>query len=96
MPNHVHLLLTPCEEWPLGRLVQTIKSFTSKRIHETLGGSGRLWQPDYFDRVIRDERHLLKVSQYIEWNPVKAKFVTDPSGYPFSSANLRNQSRIND
>ena len=30
MPNHVHILLTPCIAWSLSRIIKDIKSFTSR------------------------------------------------------------------
>ncbi|AIE83400.1 REP-associated tyrosine transposase [Fimbriimonas ginsengisoli] len=94
MPNHVHVLLTPIGGHQLGNIVGPIKSFTSKEIHRLLGGSGPLWQVDYFDRWIRDEKHLGRVASYIEWNPVKAKLCQDPVLWPWSSANEAAHSRL--
>ena len=85
MPNHVHLLVTPLPGITLTDIVRPLKSYTSKCIHEALGGSGRLWQPDFFDRLIRDSEHQEKVARYIEWNPVKAGLCHDPSLWPFTS-----------
>lgn len=96
MPNHVHGLFTPLPGQELSRIVQSIKSFSARKIHECLGGEGRLWQPDYYDRVMRDEQHFLKVVQYIEWNPVKAKLVTDPRHFSWSSGYPTNQQKILD
>ena len=36
-----------------------------------------LWQREYWDRYIRDERHFLTTKSYIEQNPVKAGIVND-------------------
>ena len=38
-----------------------------------LGKDGRLWQPDYWDRLIRNEGHWLKCLEYIQENPIKAQ-----------------------
>lgn len=86
MPNHVHVLLTLEQYAELGHVIQRIKGSTSHAINRLLGQSGRLWQPEYFDRLIRDAAHLEKVGQYIEWNPVKAKLCADPKHWPYSSA----------
>jgi len=47
-----------------------------------------LWQADYYDRFIRDERHYQAAVDYIQNNPVKARLVTSPSAWPWSSAAL--------
>jgi REP element-mobilizing transposase RayT len=70
----------------LATLVQRVKSFTAHQINKELGLTGRLWQPDYFDRAIRDAGHWEKTAQYIEWNPVKAGLCNDPRQWLFSSA----------
>lgn len=86
MPTHVHVLLTPFDSVPLAKIVQILKGQSSLKMNKLFGASGQNWQEDYFDRMIRNERHFVKVSQYIEWNPVKAKLCSDPSHWPYSSA----------
>jgi REP element-mobilizing transposase RayT len=71
MPNHIHLLLTPCEGWPLGRIIGDLKSFTAKEINKTLNRQGSLWQEESYDRFIRDWQHFERTMSYIEWNPSK-------------------------
>jgi len=34
--------------------------------------SGPLWQRDYFDRLVRDEKHFANCVRYIRRNPEKA------------------------
>jgi REP element-mobilizing transposase RayT len=46
----------------------------------------RLWQPDYFDRFIRDARHYRAAVDYIHQNPVVAGLVAAPDHWPWSSA----------
>ena len=86
MPNHVHAILKPFDEEPLWAIVQTWKSVTSHRIQRRRGGLGRLWQRSYFDRAIRDTRHLAQSVLYIERNPVKAGLVAAPEDWRWSSA----------
>lgn len=81
MPNHVHLVLQPGV--PLPDIVHSWKSFTAKRL-----GGGRLWQPDYFDRRIRDEHHFAAAVRYAEDNPVKAGLVAEAAEWRWSSARL--------
>jgi REP element-mobilizing transposase RayT len=87
MPNHVHVLLTPIEGATLAEIMRVLKSVSSTRINKKTGQEGRMWQPDFYDRMIRTTDHLDGVRQYIEWNPVKAKLCTDPAAWPYSSAN---------
>jgi putative transposase len=47
-----------------------------------------VWQPDYYDRFIRSERHYAAVVDYIHRNPVKAGLVARAEDWPWSSAPL--------
>jgi putative transposase len=88
MPNHVHVLV---ELWtlPLGRLSKAWKGTSAKAINCILGRSGQLWQPDYWDRWIRDEEHFRKARHYVESNPVKAGLVPAAAEWAHGSANPR-------
>ncbi len=86
MPNHVHLLLYPHEGHSLSDIIKRIKGISARRINEANGSSGSVWQPDYFDRFIRDEKHFRDTVRYIENNPVKAKLCATPSEWTFSNA----------
>lgn len=88
MPNHVHVLVETQEGWPLSGILHGWKSFTAKAINRRLGRTGPVWMRDYFDRYIRDDRHLAAATAYIHGNPVKAALVQDQSEWPYSSASL--------
>jgi REP element-mobilizing transposase RayT len=60
MANHVHVVLRTRET--IASLVQTWKSVSTRRINAHLARSGGIWQPDYFDRLIRDSEELEKRS----------------------------------
>ena len=74
MPNHVHVALKIFPKYSLSRVVQSWKSFTSKRANALLDRNGSFWQREYFDRLIRDENELRRVISYIAKNPEKARF----------------------
>ncbi|WP_296927456.1 transposase [Thiohalocapsa sp.] len=93
MPNHVHCLIETSDGHALGDVVQSWKSFTAKQANRLLGRFGTFWERDYFDRYIRDDRHLAAVVRYIERNPVKAGLVARAEDWPFGSARLRGLSR---
>jgi len=88
MPNHVHLVI---DVWdvPLTKLIGLWKGKTSRLINLTLKRRGHLWQEDYFDTLVRDERHLKKARHYTEANPARACFVKDPRSWRWSSAGRR-------
>lgn len=86
MPNHVHTLITPVNGFLLSQIVHSWKSFTSKKANELLNRRGEFWRRDYFDRLIRDEKHYVKTVEYIHNNPVKASLCLAPEDWRFSSA----------
>ena len=72
MPNHVHALFVQNPNWPLEKLVRSWKSFTSRKINSLLDRDRSLWQRDYFDRLVRDEKHFANCVHYICRNPERA------------------------
>lgn len=91
MPNHVHTLMEV--DHPLAQIVQGWKSFTARWVlarNEELPlgipDSRHLWMRDYWDRYIRDEKHLMSVIEYIHNNPVKAGLCREPWQFLWSSA----------
>lgn len=89
MPNHVHVLVEIFPGTRLDRVVHSWKSFTAHKANDLLGRHERFWAPEYFDRYMRDDRHLVGTVAYIEANPVKAGLCAEPGNWPFSSARRR-------
>ncbi|OGE80946.1 MAG: hypothetical protein A2826_00265 [Candidatus Doudnabacteria bacterium RIFCSPHIGHO2_01_FULL_43_23] len=65
MDNHIHLIfvLSDCE-LALGETVRRLKAKISHKL-----GIGA-WQPNYYEHVIRSERALEKIREYIINNPL--------------------------
>src|SRR5690606_13170090 len=93
MPNHAHVLLRAFENHSLSSIMKTVKSVTAHKINKLLGRSGPVWQPDYFDRYIRDQEHFARTVRYIENNPVKAGLCNAPEEWKFSSASFHDASQ---
>ena len=93
MPNHVHVLIEPLRR-SLPAIVQGWKSVTARRANRLLGRTGPLWMRDYYDRYIRDSRHLYRVRRYIWFNPVTAGLCREPADWPWSSARLRSEEEL--
>ena len=73
MPNHVHVLFRLRAPHRLEEVLKSWKGFTSREINKRIGSRGKLWQEDYWDRIVRNERHFLKCMEYIQKNPERAK-----------------------
>jgi len=72
MPNHVHVVFQPQPGRDLAGILHAWKSFTAKEANRLLGRVGTFWQREYYDHLIRDERELWRVIEYVRDNPVKA------------------------
>jgi Rad3-related DNA helicase/REP element-mobilizing transposase RayT len=69
MPNHVHVVVQPLDEWTLPKILHSWKSFTAVAINRLLNTVGTLWQTEYYDHLIRDEEDLVDSIQYAFENP---------------------------
>jgi REP element-mobilizing transposase RayT len=86
MPNHVHVIVNLRASYSFENIVRSWKNYTARRINLHVGNAGRLWATDYFDRVIRDEEHLVRARRYVRMNPVKAGLCHTPEEWRWSSA----------
>lgn len=89
MPDHVHLLIHPLQKsdsaWhTLADLLHSIKSFTAHEINKMRGTSGRVWQDESYDRIVRDDAEFQEKWQYIESNPTRAGLVAEAEAYRYS------------
>jgi putative transposase len=77
MPNHVHCIMKPLEEYELEDTLGRIKGYVAHQINVHYGTSGALWEQESYDRIIRDLNHLKNVIQYIGRNGIKAGLPTN-------------------
>jgi REP element-mobilizing transposase RayT len=89
MPNHVHVVAHFDQDHSLAEVVHSWKSFTASEANRILRRSGAFWFREYWDRFIRDERHLQNTLEYVEANPVKANLARSPEEWAWSSARKR-------
>lgn len=73
MPNHCHVVIKPLDDFELEDILGSIKGVVSRFINKVIGESGSLWQPECFDRIIRDEEHLYHTIQYFGNNHRNAR-----------------------
>ena len=73
MPNHVHSLFVQNPDWPLENLIGSWKRFSAGAINTLISRSGQFWQRDYFDRLVRDQKHFANCVRYIRRNSQKAR-----------------------
>lgn len=85
MPNHVHLVLVPADEFGLRAAMAEAHRQYTRMINFRAGWRGHLWQ-ERFHSFVMDERHLVAAAKYIERNPVRARLCVHPQDWPWSSA----------
>lgn len=73
MPNHVHLLCTFPDKTSMLDQCESWKHYTATRINRRLGTTGRFWQQDAFDHLVRHEAQFRRIQRYIAENPSKAR-----------------------
>jgi REP element-mobilizing transposase RayT len=87
MPNHVHLVLWPMPNHTLSKIVQSLKRHAAREANKLLDCTGEtFWQPESFDRWIRDDEEHARCCRYVVNNPVKARLCAAPEQWKWSSA----------
>ncbi len=98
MSNHIHLLLDFSVQLPDGYdgeseldsytnldiVMKRIKGGSAVAINRLFNRKGAVWKAGYYNRFIRNERHLANEYSYILNNPVKAGIVRDWREHPFT------------
>ncbi|MBV9496265.1 MAG: transposase [Acidobacteria bacterium] len=71
MPNHVHVVFRSVHPHALADVVRGWKGYSAHEINKRLNRRGKLWEDDYFDTTMRNERHFLAAVEYTVSNPLK-------------------------
>ncbi len=73
MPDHIHFIieLINGNKKTIGDIIKTYKSVASKKIKRI--NQIDLWQRNYYEHIIRNEKELYRIYNYIENNPVNWK-----------------------
>lgn len=79
MPNHVHLLVGGLERGAMLKQVESWKKWAALQINQILQRSGRFWQDESFDHLVRNEASFERFRGYIARNPILAGL--PPSNY---------------
>jgi REP element-mobilizing transposase RayT len=48
------------------------------------GYKGRVWQRSFYDHALRKDEDIMKVGEYIVYNPVRKGIVQSWTDYPYS------------
>ena len=74
MPNHLHGILmlddSP-DRLPIHEIIRRYKSITTIAMHKKGLGKGDVWQRNYFEHVLRNDRDLANARAYIANNALR-------------------------
>ncbi|MHC1744576.1 MAG: transposase [Syntrophobacteraceae bacterium] len=84
MPDHLHFLVSPLAEGiSVLRFAEGFKGKATNRSWK-LGWRGKLWQPRFYDHIVRAQEDLCGIAQYILDNPVRRGLSARPEAWPWS------------
>ena len=82
MPDHVHVFLRIGLGCKLGLTVKTLKDAMGKAIRGSNPGL-RVWEPGFFDHLMRSAEDYGEKWAYVRENPVRAKLVDEAEKWPY-------------
>ncbi len=85
MGNHAHLLLTPSRQGAVSYLLSGLHEDYSRYFRQKKEGREQVLEERFDALPLRSRWHLLSCMQYIELNPVRARLVSRPADYRWSS-----------
>jgi putative transposase len=85
MTNHVHLLLTPATKDSCTALMRDLGQRYVPYFNARHGRTGTLWEGRFRSCIAESAHYVLACYRYIELNPVRARMVSQPADYQWSS-----------
>jgi putative transposase len=77
MPTHIHFIISINDfiktRNSISAIIGSFKSSTTKKIRKS-GLSSFKWQRSFYDRIIRDEKEMYFIKDYIIQNPMNSIF----------------------
>ena len=88
MPDHVHFFMMPLSDGakPLSSVIGKWKEWSAKQILKLSGQAAPLWQPEFFDHLVRSAESRAEKWAYVRENPVRAGLVIRAEDWPFAGA----------
>ena len=85
MPNHIHLVFELIAgNRGISKIMQSIKRVSARKCNLVLNRTGKFWQDESYDRLVRDDKELYFIIKYVLMNPVKAGLTDDWSNWKYS------------
>jgi putative transposase len=87
LPDHWHCICAPVYPATISLAMKSVKESSMRAINRRRGAQGELWQPRFFDRALRTVKEYNEKVEYIHMNPVRARLVSRPQDWKWSSFN---------
>ena len=85
MPDHVHFFARAQSDGkPLRDFMRDWKKWTAKQLAHAVDVEAPIWQPEFFDHVLRSADSYSEKWDYVRNNPVRAALVTTPEAWPYA------------
>ena len=81
MPDHMHFFVCGGPEFKLEQWVNGLK----RSMSVTLGATKKspIWQPGFFDHLLRNDESYSQKWEYVQNNPVRAGLVSQAEEWPY-------------
>ena len=86
MPNHPHLIISSNS---LSKTMHAINFSYAQYFNYKYSKVGYLWQSRFKSFIVNEDKYLINLITYIEYNSVRAKIVSAPEDYRWSSYGAR-------
>ena len=84
MPDHVHFFCRPAvSAVSLSIFMMRWKEWTSKKLSRTLAAAQPIWQPKFFDHLLRSDESYSEKWLYVRDNPVRAGLVASQEDWKY-------------
>ncbi len=85
MKNHFHLTVETPNSIPISKIMQVIEGSYAMYFNKRHHLKGHLFQGRFKGIIVEKDAYLLELSRYVHLNPVRAKIVSLPEYYQWSS-----------
>jgi len=89
MPDHVHLFVRLPSDARLSEFVRLLKQCLGRSVPREARLGSRIWQPGFFDHLMRRSESYAEKWGYVRENPVRAGLVEYADDWPYQGEIVR-------